>query len=50
MGFGGNRGYAFDTFFDDAAAGLEVQQRFSTWDLRPFTPESDFLVAVLGRA
>ncbi|MCQ1996521.1 bifunctional 2-polyprenyl-6-hydroxyphenol methylase/3-demethylubiquinol 3-O-methyltransferase UbiG [Arthrobacter sp. zg-Y1171] len=51
IGFGGNRGYAFEAFFDDAAAaGLEVQQRFSTWDLRPFTPESDFLVAVLGRA
>ncbi|MCQ1951447.1 class I SAM-dependent methyltransferase [Arthrobacter sp. zg-Y859] len=51
VGFGGNRGYAFQAFFDDAAAaGLEVQQRFSTWDLRPFTPESDFLVAVLGRA
>ena len=49
-GFGGNRGYAFDTFFDDAAAaGLSVQQRFGTWDLRPFAAESDFLVAVLGR-
>ncbi|MCC9146797.1 MULTISPECIES: class I SAM-dependent methyltransferase [unclassified Arthrobacter] len=51
IGFGGNRGYAFEAFFDDAAtAGLEVQQRFSTWDLRPFNGDSDFLVAVLGRA
>ncbi|MCC9175809.1 class I SAM-dependent methyltransferase [Arthrobacter sp. zg-Y179] len=51
IGFGGKRGYAFEAFFADAvAAGLEVPQRFSTWDLRPFNEESDFLVAVLGRA
>lgn len=50
VGFGGNRGYAFDAFFADAAAaGLTVQQRFSTWDLRPFGPDADFLVAVLGQ-
>ncbi len=49
VGFGAGRGYAFDDFFADAAeAGLEVQLRLSTWDLRPFAEDSDFLVAVLG--
>lgn len=49
-GFGAGRGYDFGTFFEDAAAaGLVLQQKFSTWDLRPFDVESDFLVAVLGR-
>jgi SAM-dependent methyltransferase len=50
VGFGAGRGYDFDEFFDDvAAAGLRTELRLSTWDLRPFTPASDFLVAVLGR-
>ncbi|MET4225435.1 2-polyprenyl-3-methyl-5-hydroxy-6-metoxy-1,4-benzoquinol methylase [Oerskovia enterophila] len=49
VGFGAGRGYAFDAFFADAAeAGLEVQLRLSTWDLRPFAEDGDFLVAVLG--
>lgn len=51
IGFGAGRGYGFDDFLADAeAAGLELQQRFATWDLRPFTPDADFLVAVLARA
>lgn len=50
VGFGTGRDYDFDEFFDDvAAAGLRVEVRLSTWDLRPFTPSSDFLVAVLAR-
>ncbi|WP_307859413.1 class I SAM-dependent methyltransferase [Arthrobacter sunyaminii] len=50
-GFGAGRGYDFGTFLEDAAAaGLKCQQKFSTWDLRPFEPDSDFLVAVFGRA
>lgn len=49
-GFGAGRGYDFGTFLEDAAvAGLKCQQKFSTWDLRPFEPDSDFLVAVFGR-
>ena len=49
-GFGAGRGYAFDRFLEDAAgAGLCCQHRFATWDLRPFTPSSDFLVAVFAR-
>lgn len=51
IGFGAGRGYAFDDFFADAAAsGLVREQAFSTWDLRPFTDEATFLVAVLVRA
>lgn len=49
VGFGADRGYEFDTFrADSAAAGLRIELLLSTWDLRPFTPGSDFLVAVLG--
>ena len=48
-GFGSGGDYPFDEFFADVeAAGLTVELRVSTWDLRPFTPESDFLVAVLS--
>jgi len=49
VGFGAGRGYAFDALDADArAAGFQVQHRFATWDLRPFEPDADFLVAVLG--
>ncbi len=49
-GFGAGRGYDFDEFFSDAsAAGLAADLRLSTWDLRPFTPSSDFLVAVFSK-
>ncbi|WP_432992967.1 class I SAM-dependent methyltransferase [Dactylosporangium sp. CA-233914] len=48
-GFGAGRGYAFDDFLADAAAaGLRADMLLATWDLRPFTPESDFLVAVFS--
>ncbi|MGY1748549.1 class I SAM-dependent methyltransferase [Modestobacter sp. SYSU DS0511] len=48
IGFGAGRGYDFAEFLDDVrAAGLVPDLLLSTWDLRPFTPESDFLVAVL---
>ncbi|MGY1916836.1 class I SAM-dependent methyltransferase [Blastococcus sp. SYSU DS0973] len=48
IGFGAGRGYEFDEFLADAgAAGWAPDVLLSTWDLRPFTPESDFLVAVL---
>ncbi|HEX4983872.1 MAG TPA: class I SAM-dependent methyltransferase [Ilumatobacteraceae bacterium] len=49
VGFGAGRGYDFDDFFADVAkAGLRDELRLSTWDLRPFSASSDFLVAVLG--
>ncbi|WP_238013196.1 class I SAM-dependent methyltransferase [Dactylosporangium sp. AC04546] len=48
-GFGAGRGYEFDAFLADAAkAGLTPDQLLGTWDLRPFTPASDFLVAILS--
>ena len=51
VGFGAGRGYAFDDFFADVdAVGLTREQTFSTWDLRPFTPDAGFVVAVLTRA
>ncbi|GAA0485853.1 hypothetical protein Ade02nite_09470 [Paractinoplanes deccanensis] len=51
VGFGAGRGYEFDDFrADAAAAGLREDLLLSTWDLRPFTPEADFLVAVLSPA
>ncbi|MGY2001483.1 class I SAM-dependent methyltransferase [Blastococcus sp. SYSU DS1024] len=51
IGFGAGRGYEFDEFLADAGtAGWEPDLLLSTWDLRPFTPESDFLVAILRPA
>ena len=51
VGFGAGRGYPFEEFLDDArAAGLEPDVLLSTWDLRPFGADADFLVAVLRRA
>ncbi|MFV0315362.1 MAG: class I SAM-dependent methyltransferase [Microthrixaceae bacterium] len=50
IGFGAGRGYEFSEFFEHtAAAGLGSDLLLSTWDLRPFTDSSDFLVAVLSR-
>lgn len=49
-GFGAGRDYPFDDFLADAAeAGLTPELLLSTWDLRPFREDSDFLVAVLSR-
>ncbi|PRC51369.1 SAM-dependent methyltransferase, partial [Mycobacterium sp. ITM-2017-0098] len=46
IGFGAGRDYEFDQFFDDAAeGGFSPDLLLSTWDLRPFTDDSDFLVA-----
>jgi SAM-dependent methyltransferase len=48
VGFGADRGYpvgAFDAHVDEA--GLVVEQRFATWDLRPWRPDSPFAVTVL---
>lgn len=51
IGFGAGRGYEFADFFRDAqAAGLGPELAFSTWDLRPWRADSDFLVAVLAPA
>lgn len=50
IGFGSGRDYSFAEFFEDVEmAGLVAEVLLSTWDLRPFTPDSEFLVAVLSR-
>ena len=51
IGFGAGRGWDFAEFETAAqGAGLAVVQRYSTWDLRAFDDESQFLVAVLEPA
>jgi SAM-dependent methyltransferase len=51
IGFGAGRGYPFDEFLADAGtAGWEPDLMLSAWDVRPFTAESDFLVALLRPA
>lgn len=48
IGFGSGWGWDFGEFIDAAyAAGLELQARFSTWELHP--PNDDFFVGVFGR-
>jgi SAM-dependent methyltransferase len=51
IGFGAGRGYAFAEFISDAAtAGWAPDLLLATWDLRPFTDDADFLVALLRPA
>lgn len=51
IGFGAGRGYGFDEFLGHvSAAGFVPDLLLSTWDLRPFTDDSDFLVALLTPA
>ena len=48
IGFGAGRDYEFGQFLADAAtAGLAAELLLSAWDVRPFTEDSGFLVAVL---
>lgn len=50
IGFGLDRGYAladFDTHTE--AAGLKLEHRFATWDLRPWHEDASFAVTVLRR-
>jgi len=50
-GFGSGRDYPFTEFYDDIEhAGLVLDLSLSAWDLRPFTTESNFLVAVMSHA
>jgi len=51
IGFGAGRDYPFDEFLADAeGAGWVPDLLLSTWDLRPFRPDADFLVAILRPA
>jgi hypothetical protein len=48
---GASRDYPADEFVADAGtAGLAVESRFSTYDLRPFTDASTYVVHVLRHA
>lgn len=50
IGFGAGRGYPFDDFARDATeAGLREQVRLGGWALEPWSEDSGFIVAVLGR-
>lgn len=51
IGFGAGRAYQFDEFLNDAVdAGFAPDLLLSTWDMRPFADDSDFLVALLRPA
>lgn len=51
IGFGANRDYEFTQFLADATdAGFVPDLLLSTWDVRSFTDDSDFIVAVLRPA
>lgn len=51
IGFGAYREYEFAEFLNDAAdAGFAPDLLLATWDMRPFTDDSDFLVALLRPA
>ena len=48
IGFGTDRKYELEQFDSDiASAGLVVEHRFSTWDLRPWRDGATFAVTVL---
>ncbi|SBT39308.1 class I SAM-dependent methyltransferase [Micromonospora auratinigra] len=48
VGFGTDRGYPLTAFDADAvAAGLRIEHRFATWDLRAWRDDADFAVTVL---
>lgn len=50
VGFGLERGYALAEFDEHCAqVGLELELRLGTWDVTPFTAESDFAVTLLRR-
>jgi SAM-dependent methyltransferase len=51
IGFGANRDYEFTEFLAHATeAGFVPDSLLSTWDVRPFTKDSDFIVAILRPA
>jgi 2-polyprenyl-3-methyl-5-hydroxy-6-metoxy-1,4-benzoquinol methylase len=49
-GFATDRPYGLSAFDDDcAAAGLVLEHRFATWDLRPWEADASWAVSVLRR-
>ncbi|MGY0003855.1 class I SAM-dependent methyltransferase [Micromonospora sp. I033] len=50
VGFGTDRGYPVTELDADAvAAGLRLEHRFATWDLRPWHDDAEFAVTVLRK-
>ncbi|ALC05821.1 SAM-dependent methyltransferase [Corynebacterium deserti GIMN1.010] len=50
IGFGAGRGWAFGEFIEMAeSVGFELENAYESWELKPFTPHSDFLVAIFTR-
>jgi SAM-dependent methyltransferase len=50
VGFGTDRGYPLAQFDADiGAAGLTLEHRFATWDLRPWSDGAPFAVTVLRK-
>lgn len=50
VGFGLDRGYALADFDVHASgAGLVLEHRFATWDLRPWRDDAEFAVTVLRK-
>ncbi|MGU3502331.1 class I SAM-dependent methyltransferase [Mycobacterium sp. C31M] len=48
IGFGAGRDYPFASFLEDVTtAGLVPDLLLSTWDVRPFAEDAEFLVAIL---
>lgn len=50
VGFGVDRGYPLDAFDEHSrSAGLALEHRFATWDLRPWNAGEGFAVTILRR-
>ncbi|QGU07345.1 Magnesium-protoporphyrin O-methyltransferase [Corynebacterium occultum] len=50
IGFGAGRGWGFDDFIATArTVGMELENVFESWDLKPFREGSQFLVAFFSR-
>ena len=50
VGFGLDRGYQIPDFDEHlTAAGLVLEHRFATWDLRPWRDDATFAVSILRR-
>ncbi|MEU1689355.1 methyltransferase domain-containing protein [Micromonospora sp. NPDC005707] len=50
VGFGTDRGYPLTELDADAvAAGLRLEHRFATWDLRPWHDDAEFAVTVFRK-
>ncbi|MFC0032401.1 class I SAM-dependent methyltransferase [Micromonospora chaiyaphumensis] len=50
VGFGTDRGYPVtDLDADAVAAGLRLEHRFATWDLRPWQDDAEFAVTVFRK-